>query len=86
MPVSCKCCVLSGRGLCVTLIIRPVKSYQLWCVLVWSWSVESEEALAPLRAVAPWGGGGNKRGHTSCAGLNESKSYDFNSEHSNISH
>ena len=34
MFVCCECCVLSGRGLCVDLIIRPEKSYQLWCVVV----------------------------------------------------
>jgi hypothetical protein len=32
MSVSCECCVLSGRGLCVELIPRPVESYRLWCV------------------------------------------------------
>jgi hypothetical protein len=32
MDVSCECCVLSGRGLCVGLIIRPEKSCRLWCV------------------------------------------------------
>ena len=34
MSVSCKCCVLSGRGLCVGLITRPEESYRLWCVVV----------------------------------------------------
>jgi hypothetical protein len=29
-----KCCVLSGRGLCDELIIRPEESYRLWCVIV----------------------------------------------------
>ena len=32
--VCCKCCVLSGRGLCDELIIRPEKPYRLWCVVV----------------------------------------------------
>src|SRR5215470_10337116 len=32
MSVSCECCVLSGRGLCVGLITRPEKSYRVWCV------------------------------------------------------
>jgi hypothetical protein len=32
MSVSCKCCVLSDRGLCVGLIIRPEESYRVWCV------------------------------------------------------
>jgi hypothetical protein len=34
MDVCCECCVLSGRGLCVGLIIRPEESYRLWCVSV----------------------------------------------------
>jgi hypothetical protein len=32
MSVSCECCVLSGRGLCVWLVTRPDESYGLWCV------------------------------------------------------
>ena len=32
MNVSCECCVLSGRGLCVGLITRPEESYRVWCV------------------------------------------------------
>jgi hypothetical protein len=30
MTLSCECCVLSGRGLCVWLITRPEESYRLW--------------------------------------------------------
>jgi hypothetical protein len=33
MFVCCKCCVLSGRGLCDELITRPEESYRLWCVI-----------------------------------------------------
>jgi len=29
MSVSCECCVLSGRGLCVGLITRPEESYRM---------------------------------------------------------
>jgi len=32
MSVSCECCVLSGRDLCVGLITRPDESYRMWCV------------------------------------------------------
>ena len=32
MDVCCECCVLSSRGLCDGLIIRPEASYRLWCV------------------------------------------------------
>jgi len=34
MFVRRECCVLSGRGLCDELIIRPEESYRLWCVVV----------------------------------------------------
>jgi hypothetical protein len=33
MFVCCECCVLSGRGLCDGLIVRPVESYRLWRVV-----------------------------------------------------
>jgi hypothetical protein len=32
MFVSCKCCVLSGRGLYLGLITRPELSYRVRCV------------------------------------------------------
>ena len=32
--VSCKCCGLSGRGLCDKLITRPEESYRLWSGVV----------------------------------------------------
>jgi len=56
MSVCCECCMLSGRGLCIGLITRPEESYRLWCVWVWSWSLDTEEALAHSGggAVAPW--------------------------------
>jgi len=34
MFVCCECYVLSGRGLCDGLIIRPEESYRLWCIVV----------------------------------------------------
>ena len=52
MFVSCECCVLSGRGLCVGLITRPEGSYRLWCVWVWSWILHNQEALTHGGAVA----------------------------------
>jgi hypothetical protein len=45
MSVSCECCVLSGRGLCDGLIIRPEESYRMWCVC-------DREALTMKRR--PW--------------------------------
>jgi hypothetical protein len=32
MSLSCVCCVLSARGLCVGLITHPEESYYMWCV------------------------------------------------------
>jgi hypothetical protein len=46
ISVSCECCVLSGRGLCVGLITRPEEFYRVWCVWVWSWSLDNQGALA----------------------------------------
>jgi len=38
--------VLSGRGLCDELIIRPEKSYRLWCVVVCDIeNLKNEEAM-----------------------------------------
>jgi hypothetical protein len=41
---SCECTVVSGRGLWDELITRPEKSYCVWCVWVWSWSLDTQEA------------------------------------------
>jgi hypothetical protein len=46
MNVSCECCMLSGRGLCVGLITRPEESYRVWWVWVWSRILDNEEACA----------------------------------------
>jgi hypothetical protein len=46
ISVSCECCVLSGRGLCVGMITHPEGYYRLWCVSVRSWSLDNDEALA----------------------------------------
>ena len=39
-------CVLSGRDLSNGLITRAEESCLLWCVWVWSWILDNEEALA----------------------------------------
>jgi hypothetical protein len=44
--VCCECCVLSGRGLCVGLIIHPEESCRLVCRWVWSRNLKNEEAMA----------------------------------------
>jgi hypothetical protein len=46
MSISCECCVLSGRGLCVGPITCPEEFYQVWCVWTWWWSLEEALALA----------------------------------------
>jgi hypothetical protein len=33
------------RGVCVGLVTRPQGLYWLWCVWVWSWSLDNEKAL-----------------------------------------
>ena len=50
MFVRCKCCVLSGRGLCDGLNTRPEESYRLWCVVVCD--------LETLLMRGPWPTGG----------------------------
>jgi hypothetical protein len=45
MSASCECVLLSDRGLCVGLFASPEKSYRVWCVWVWSWSLDNEETL-----------------------------------------
>jgi hypothetical protein len=45
MSVSCECCVLSGRGLCVGLVPRPEESYRVWCV--WSVIVKPRKMRRP---------------------------------------
>jgi hypothetical protein len=44
MSIYYKCCLLSGRGVCDELIIRPEESYRVWCVWVWSRNLKNEEA------------------------------------------
>jgi hypothetical protein len=38
-------CSLSGGGVCVALVTRRKESYRMWCVWVWSWSLDNEEVL-----------------------------------------
>ena len=56
MAVCCQCCVLSGKVLCFGPITSPEKSYRVWCVWVWPWSFDNEEALIDwgVGAVASW--------------------------------
>jgi hypothetical protein len=55
MSVSCECCVFSGRGLCDELIARPEESCRVWCVWVWSWSLDTEGAHRGICAVVKKG-------------------------------
>ena len=54
MYVSCECCVLPGRGVCVGLITRPEESYRVWCVLSVIVKSGQWEGLGTLGAVEPW--------------------------------
>jgi hypothetical protein len=47
MFVCCECCVLSGRGLCDRLIIRPEESYRLWRVIVCDQETSKMRRLKP---------------------------------------
>jgi len=59
MSVCCKCCVLSGRGLCDELITRPEKSYRRgWVVGGDSKTSRMRGARPPLGSGATGGGGG----------------------------
>jgi hypothetical protein len=49
MSISCECCELSGWGLCDKPITRPEEFYHVWCIWVWWWSLDDEEALADCR-------------------------------------
>ena len=49
MSVSCECCVLSGRGLCVVLITRPEECYR---VCLTGYDHESSIMRRPKHAVA----------------------------------
>jgi len=49
--VYCECCVLSGRGLCDGLIIRPDESYRLWCVVVCDPETSYARRLKPARGL-----------------------------------
>jgi len=60
MSVSCKCCVFSGRGLCVGLIFRPEESYRVSCVRMRSWKLENAKAVAHSGLSRQGGGGGSR--------------------------
>ena len=49
MPLTCGCCVLSGRDLCERPIPGPQVCYPLWCVTVWSRNLKTDR-LADGRA------------------------------------
>jgi hypothetical protein len=56
MSVSCECCVLSGRGLCDELVLRPEESYRLCCVSnVCDHETSTKRGVpGPYRAVEPY--------------------------------
>jgi hypothetical protein len=54
ISLPCGCCVLLGRGLCVGLITCPGEFHRVWCVWVWSWSLDNEETLAHWGLLHHW--------------------------------
>ena len=44
ISASFGCCVLSCRGLCDEFITRPEETYRMWCVRVWMWILDNEQA------------------------------------------
>jgi len=53
MNVRCECCVLSGRGLCDELIIRPEEACRLWCVVVYDLETSCMRMPCPTRGLLP---------------------------------
>jgi hypothetical protein len=53
MSVSCECCVLSGKGLCLGLITRQEKSYRMCDVSECDREASTMGGPSPLGAVAP---------------------------------
>ena len=47
MFVCCKCCVLSGRGLCDGLMTHPEESYRMWRVVVCDQETSKKRRLKP---------------------------------------
>jgi hypothetical protein len=66
MSLSCDCCVLSGRCLCIGSITHPEESYWMWCVRVWSWSLKHEQALAHQQLLPKEGGWGRPNTINTC--------------------
>ena len=54
VSVCCECCVLPSRGLCDELITVQRSPTECVCVLVWSWSLDNDEALAHWGVAVPW--------------------------------
>jgi hypothetical protein len=52
MSVCCECYMLSDRGLCEGLIIRPEESYRLWCHVVCDQETSKTRELKP--AIRLW--------------------------------
>jgi len=58
MFVSCECCVLSGRGLCIGLITHIEESYLLWCVIECDHEASITRRAWPDGCCCTMGGGG----------------------------
>jgi len=56
MDVCCECCVLSGRGICDTLITHPDESYRLCCVVVCDLEASRKSGPWPALGCSATGG------------------------------
>ena len=54
MSLSYNYCVLSGKCICVGLIIRPGESYRVWCVWLWSWYLTDHYGCRTLKIKFPF--------------------------------
>ena len=54
MSVSSEWCMLSGRGPYDGMITGPEEPYRMFCVWVWSWSLDHEGGPEPRGAVGSW--------------------------------
>ena len=54
IDVCCKCCLLSGRGLCDGLVTRPDESYRLWRVVVCDQETSYARRLQPRQRAAKY--------------------------------
>ena len=70
LDVCRECLVLSGRGLCDTLITLPEESYRLWCVVVCDLETSRMRRLWPTFGSSATGKNNLKEGTNPSGPLN----------------